>query len=120
MNCEAETRQKHVGGILFYLILVFGNLLCPFLFIVLGFVLGPSLGMLGLCWLSITTGWFLVYLTESGRPDLAPFFMFSLCYCSVFFLPLLGAFRLKNRTARKSCAAVQLLFIVCHPASTSS
>lgn len=114
MRYEAETRHKAVWAILVYLALVSGNTVCPPVFVLLGFVSNELIGLLGFIWLSVTTGWFLVILVEARHPDLALYFLISLCYCSVFFLPLFGALHFKNKIAKRRCAAVQVLFIICH------
>jgi len=105
-----------------YPTLVIGNVIFPLKFIILGLAY-PSFGLLwtlGGRWLSITTGGFLVlvYEYDLGGPygHKEMYYLLSLAYSAVFFLPLFGYLFFKKRNAKITCALVQFVFIICHAA----
>jgi len=119
---NTETGRKSLRAVLIYLALVFGNAICPLKFYLLALALRHPffglLGLLGYLWLPIATGGFLVLVSEYdlGAPygHLEMYYLLSLAYSAVFFLPLFGYLFFKKRNAKITCALVQVVFIICH------
>jgi len=119
---NTETGRKSLWAVLIYLALVFGNAICPLKFYLLALALRHPffglLGLLGYLWLPIATGGFLVLVSEYdlGAPygHLEMYYLLSLAYSAVFFLPLFGYLFFKKRNAKITCALVQVVFIICH------
>lgn len=93
-----------------------GNVLCPPILILLGFVLSEFLGLIGIYWLAMTIGWVIVFVQDVlGSSDRGLIFLVvPFAYFASFFLPLFGFLCFKKRTAKNRCKVVQALFIVLH------
>ena len=113
---STKTVLRAIRAILVYLAVVIGNVLCPPILILLGFVLSEFLGLIGIYWLAMTIGWVIVFVQDVlGSSDRGLIFLVvPFAYFASFFLPLFGFLCFKKRTAKNRCKVVQALFIVLH------
>ncbi len=121
MQYKTEAGDRKTRAIFIYLAIVFVNAICPLQLVRLGFApFCGLLGLLGFHWLIITTGGFLVLVHEYNLwgPDggLGLFYLLSLAYSVVFFLPLFGALYFKEKTDKNRFKVVQVIFTICHVA----
>lgn len=109
-----ETARRPVRAVLAYFALANVSALGPPICVLCGFVLSELIGLVGVYWLGVTSAAFFVLVCEGSNPELASYFLITLVYFHIFFVPLLGALCSKGATARRRWMLVQVAFIVCH------